>query len=313
MNKLKLTNALKDKIRLLHRSFFVALILIILTNQNITLAQNKKSTKSKNNPSQQMDKKTPTESNTTNSKVEPNNPTNGSSSTSTNDSTVSAPIPNENSDKIDVENLEKKYWSSKDDDFTVVQNRSFTKVNSFYFSFITGKIVNDGFLEGTLNSLSLGYFFTEKFGINLDNTVYNTKENSITKSFDGQYGVKPAYNSLLATNSLRLMWSPIYAKVSLLEKKILYLDIALGFHVGNTKYKMMSLSGGRTNQTSHYGFDISQLLFINKTIAFRFDIRNTWTSQKQIKYHNDTDLGTTRFQDNAWLLGVNIFFGGKDR
>lgn len=215
-------------------------------------------------------------------------------------------------DKIDVENLEKKYWSSKDDDFTVVQNRSFTKDKRIYFSLMTGKIVNDGFLEGTLNSFSMGYFFTEKMGLNLDYTNYNTHDNSVTKEFY-TFGTKPAYNSLVSTTSARFLWSPIYAKVSLLEKKILYLDIGLGLHAGMTKYKMMSENGGKVKQAVHYGFDISQLLFLSKSFALRFDIRNTWTNEQQIKFKGETDLGTTRFQDNAWLLGVNFFFGGKER
>lgn len=219
---------------------------------------------------------------------------------------------NDSSDKIDVESLEKKYWSSKDDDFTVVQNRTFTKDRKFFISLSTGKIVNDGFLEGTLNNYSFGYFFNEKLGVSYDYTGYNTHDNSVTKEFY-TYGTKPAYNSLLNTSSLRLLWSPIYAKVSLLEKKILYLDMVLGLHAGTTRYKIMSELGGVRKSTSHYGFDITQILFINKWLALRFDIRNTWTTQKQLKYKDESDIGNTRFQDNAWLLGLNFYFGGKGK
>lgn len=219
----------------------------------------------------------------------------------------------EASDKIDVEGLEKKYWSAKDDDFTVVQNRNFTKSNKFYLSLMTGKIVNDGFIEGSPNSISLGYFFNEKNGINLDHTDYLVQDNSVTKQFLDKNGTKPAYNSILNTTSLRYFWSPIYAKVSLLEKKILYLDVALGVHIGQTGYKIMTEAGGEIKKASHYGFDISQLWFLNKNFAIRFDIRNTWTAQEQKTYRDQgsgasTSIGTTQFQDNAWLLGINYFF-----
>lgn len=219
-----------------------------------------------------------------------------------------------NSDKLDVEGLEKKYWSAKDDEFTVVQNRAFTKNRKIYISVMTGKMVNDGFVEGAPNSFSLGYFFNEKNGINIDSTNYTTKDNSVTKSFFEKSGTKPSYNTLLSTTSLRYFWSPIYAKVSLLEKKILYLDLALGVHVGQTSYKVNTYSGGQTEKTSHYGFDISQLWFLSQSLALRFDVRNSWSSQKQYTYYDSgggktTSLGNTRFQDNAWLLGINYFFG----
>jgi len=247
--------------------------------------------------------------------------TNKSTTQSSNENNKVAPpmenqTPAAESDKLDVEGLEKKYWSAKDDDFTVVQNRTFTKNKKFYFSFMTGKIVNDGFIEGAPNSISLGYFFNEKNGLNIDYTNYITKNNSVTNQFISQNGANPSYNTILNTTSLRYFWSPIYAKVSLLEKKILYLDFALGVHVGQTGYKIMTQAGGEIKKATHYGFDISQLWFLNKNFAVRFDIRNTWTNQTQKTYYNQggggsTDLGTTRFQDNAWLLGINIFFGKK--
>lgn len=226
--------------------------------------------------------------------------------------TISTPLtPAGNSDKLDVEGLEKKYWSAKDDDFTVVQNRTFTKNKKFYISLMTGKMVNDGFIEGSPNSLSLGYFFNEKNGVNLDYTSYVTKNNAVTNQFIGQNGASPSYNSLMNTSSIRYFWSPIYAKVSLLEKKILYLDFAIGVHVGQTGYRTMTLAGGEEKKTTHYGFDISQLWFLNKSFAVRFDIRNSWSTQEQKNYNTGVDLGSNRFQDNAWLLGFNFFFGKK--
>lgn len=232
--------------------------------------------------------------------------------TSVGTATLTSPtVPTGNSDKLDVEGLEKKYWSAKDDDFTVVQNRTFTKNKKFYVSLMTGKMVNDGFIEGSPNSISLGYFFNEKNGINLDYTSYVTKNNSVTNQFIGQNGASPSYNSLMNTTSIRYFWSPIYAKVSLLEKKILYLDFAIGVHAGQTGYRVMTLAGGEVKKTTHYGFDISQLWFLNKSFAVRFDIRNSWSSQEQKNYRTTVDLGSDRFQDNSWLLGFNFFFGKR--
>lgn len=233
------------------------------------------------------------------------------------------PVPNANSttptdsssDKLDLGNLEQKYWSAKDDDFTVVQNRTYTKNKKWFVSLMAGRLINDGFLEGGPSGASFGYFFNEKNGIALDYRTFSSHDNSVTKEFF-TYGTKPAYNSPLSTTSLSYMWSPIYAKVSLLEKKILYLDMSIGVHAGVSKYKIMTDYGGTVKQTTHYGIDISQLWFLNKYLALRFDIRNTWSTQSQLKYAiannlpaSARELGTTRLQDNTWLLGINFFFG----
>lgn len=219
-------------------------------------------------------------------------------------------------DKIDVGNLEQKYWSAKDDDFTVVQNRTYTKNKRFFISMMTGRIINDGFIEGSPNSFALGYFFNEKNGLSLDQTQFVTHDNSVTKQFISRYGVAPAYNKPLTTTSLTYMWSPIYAKVSILERKILYLDMSIGFHVGITHYQSMTVDGGQRATTQHYGVDLNQLWFLNKNFALRFDIRNTWSKQKQLLYHiRNTEpeslrsLGSTQLQDNTWLIGLNFFFG----
>lgn len=221
-------------------------------------------------------------------------------------------------DKIDVGNLEQKYWSAKDDDFTVVQNRTYTKNKKIFISLMSGRIVNDGFVEGSPNSYSIGYFFNEKNGLSLDATQFSTHENSVTKQFVTRYGTAPAYNKPLNTYSLTYMWSPIYAKVSLLEKKILYLDLSIGAHIGITKYQNMTFDGGSINSTPHYGLDISQLWFLSRSLALRFDVRNTWSKQKQYLYHiaktepdSARSLGESQLQDNTWLLGITYFFGKK--
>jgi outer membrane beta-barrel protein len=233
----------------------------------------------------------------------------------TNQSGDTIPVDNSSSDKIDLGTLEQKYWSAKDDDFTVVQNRTYSKKRKIFVSAMTGILVNDGFLEGTPNALAVGYFLTEKHGLSLDYTSFTTRNNQVTNLFLGKGGL-PDYNSPISTASLTYMWSPIYAKVSLLERKILYLDMSVGVHVGVSKYRINTDYGGVIKQTSHYGIDVSQLWFISKRMAFRFDIRSTWAKQDKYRYHvaSNVSLDTqvmspATLQDNTWLLGFNYFFG----
>src|ERR1700731_3336923 len=51
-------------------------------------------------------------------------------------------------DKVDISDLENKYWAPKDTDFSVVQNRTYTKAHRFALSALIGPIVNDPYSTG---------------------------------------------------------------------------------------------------------------------------------------------------------------------
>src|SRR3954454_2812075 len=56
---------------------------------------------------------------------------------------------NANSDKVDVTELEKKYWAPKDTDFSVVQNRTYSKQGKFAISALYGLHIDDDFSKGS--------------------------------------------------------------------------------------------------------------------------------------------------------------------
>ena len=64
------------------------------------------------------------------------------------------------SDKVDVTDLEKKYWASKDTDFSVVQNRVYSKANRFALTAQYGFLINDQWSDGPKFAGSLGYYFS---------------------------------------------------------------------------------------------------------------------------------------------------------
>jgi len=69
------------------------------------------------------------------------------------------------SDKLDVQALENKYWSAKDDDFSVVQNRAFQKAKRFFGTLHAGAAINDPYFAGSYVGFSGGYFFNESWGL----------------------------------------------------------------------------------------------------------------------------------------------------
>ena len=59
-------------------------------------------------------------------------------------------IENVDSDKLDIQKLEQKYWSAKDDDFSVIQNRAFQKEKRGFLSLNYGIPFNDPNSIGSL-------------------------------------------------------------------------------------------------------------------------------------------------------------------
>jgi hypothetical protein len=219
------------------------------------------------------------------------------------------------SDHLDIGRLEEKYWSVKDDDFTVVQNRAFTKAKRFFVDISYGKIINDGFVDGSIIGYNAGWFQSERFGYEISYQKLSNKPNAVTDGFANQYGgTMPAHNRVISTTSVGILFVPIYAKLSLLEKKILYLDLGVGLNMGRTDYHAESIFGGYNYNTTHFGVDITQTIFLNKYIAIRLDIKNRFSTQKrrnwaeQNKTEQQNDLGTFNSTDTNWNFGLEYFF-----
>ncbi len=87
---------------------------------------------------------------------------------------VFAQTENRGSDKVDLKKLEDKYWAAKDDDYGVIQNRTFSKSGKPYLSLVVGPLVNDPFAKSKAAGAMLGYYFTEDFGLEASYLTYDS-------------------------------------------------------------------------------------------------------------------------------------------
>ncbi len=142
------------------------------------------------------------------------------------------------SDKIDIKQLEQKYWSAKDDDYSVVQNRAFTKEKRFYLYLAQGIPINDAYNTGTVYNTSIGYYFTEKWGTEVSYQSAYLSNNDATDQFIREHRTVPNHNRLKDAVSVNLMFVPLYAKMSFLDKKIIYFDMGFSMGVGSTNYEI---------------------------------------------------------------------------
>lgn len=216
----------------------------------------------------------------------------------------------EDSDKLDIKVLEEKYWSAKDDDFSVIQNRAFSKEKRYFASAQGGIIINDSFTTGQVSSFSGGYFFNERWGVELSYLQGSVSDNDTTKKIN-DLGGAPDYNKFKNAFTLSANYVPLYAKMSFLDKKILYFDMGISFGIGQTSYDSQIDTGNKSGSNLHYALDITQSIFFTQKWALRFDIKNRWGSQDLYVNHattlNPQQKSSLAAHDTNIILGFTYF------
>lgn len=218
------------------------------------------------------------------------------------------------SDKLDIKKLEDKYWSAKDDDFSVVQNRAFPKAKRFYGTLHYGMPVNDPYSDGSLNGLSLGYHFSERWGLEGTFLGADYKNNDAVSQFVSDHGTSPNHNRLKSMRGLQVNYVPLYAKMSFLDKKIIYFDMGIGLGLGQTTFTQNIVTGDKDVTEMNYSLSLYQHFFFSEHFAFKFDFRNTWTSEERMRYklpggtpESERSLGKKSINDTMLLFGITFF------
>lgn len=225
---------------------------------------------------------------------------------------------NAGSDKLDIKKLEQKYWSAKDDDFAVVQNRTYTKAKRFFVSVNGGVPFNDPFVGGSLYGANVGYFFNERWGLDLEYKSGSLKDNDATSLFQSRYGVYPDHNVFSSSQILSGTFVPFYAKMSFMDTSIIYFDMGISLGVGNMSYIIKKNEGDETKSTTVAKIGIFQQIFFTEHFALRAELGNTWSNQDRTKYYvtnpingqstGDRNLGSKMTNDTSLLLGVTYWF-----
>ncbi|MBX7232502.1 MAG: outer membrane beta-barrel domain-containing protein [Bdellovibrionales bacterium] len=218
-------------------------------------------------------------------------------------------------DKLDITDIEKKYWAPKDTDFSVVQNRSYTKEKRFSISLGYGPQVNDGFTEGYSTGITGNYFFSERHGIQIDYISSNYSNSNATEGFIGQGG-SPNYGKVSGYYGVGYNWIPFYAKMSVIGKKIIYFDMSFTPLLGMTQYDAITRTKPVDKSSLTYGFEVSQWFFISSHFAVRVDLRQTWYNEEILQNYGSSGSGNPvtgtklrdHFQDNTLLLFGGTFF-----
>lgn len=222
------------------------------------------------------------------------------------------------SDRLDLKQLEDKYWSAKDRDFAVVQNRTYIKEKRFFLNAGYGVLMNDPYSNGRLTNWALGYYFSEQWGLEIAQESGSLSDNASVSAFVNQNGSKPNYNKFNNYTSLNALFVPFYAKMSMLDRAIVYFDIQFALGVGNMKYTSIidpAQGPDRAGQAIGYNFDFTQQLYFSKHWAIRMDLKNKWSSQNVYRWRipggeseSNRALPNVLQQDTTLLFGVTFLF-----
>ena len=223
----------------------------------------------------------------------------------------------QDSEKLDISDLEKKYWAPKDTDFSVVQNRTYTKNRKWALGVSFGPVINDTFSTGFNLNIDGDFFFSERWGAGFSYSNSSLKNSKATDTFVsglGGGGVHPDFNRITSYFGVSASWVPFYAKMSVLGKKITYFDMAITPTLGITNYEQLLNGGNSTDSSFTYGLDITQYYFFHKNFALKATFKNRWFTEERKRYTNTAQgsegdsLGSQTANTTMILIGVTWFF-----
>lgn len=216
---------------------------------------------------------------------------------------------NELDKKVDITDLEQKYWVPKDTEFHVVQNRTYTKEKRFAFTLGTGPLINDQYSKAYIYSFTGNYYFNERMGAELTYMAFDTKHNIMTDEFINTYGVMPEHNKENNYIGAAFNWIPIYAKLALLDKQIIYFDMSFSAGLGVTTYEhqMTGLPSSRSAAPT-LALDVAQHYFLGKHWALRLDLRNHIFKWDVKNSRTGGMSRSTSNTSNTFSLGLTYYF-----
>lgn len=228
-----------------------------------------------------------------------------------------APAPAKKDDKVDISDLENKYWAPKDTDFSVVQNRTYTKEGRYFLTGHFGSPVNDQWGTGNVAGASFNYFWSERFGVQATYLKGSLRDNKAADAIATNYGSGIRVDHSLFDSYMGLGFNivPFYAKMSLWGKKIMYFDMAITPTIGLTNYKQRIQDGDKMQSGAFtYGVDVTQYFFFTNYFAVRADLKNQWHKEDVARYYQSNGIKTGEkvsdqiAQDTLFLLGVTFFY-----
>lgn len=182
-------------------------------------------------------------------------------------------------------------------EIAVIQKKYLPKSKRFQLFGGFAAMTNDPWFQNYGLNLKLGWNLTEAWGLELSTLAMS---NSDTENIKDLKENRVRTDDIITTKGytgLDIVWSPIYGKMSLGDKKIIPFDIYFSLGAGNT-----SADGGEAGSTFHIG--TGQLFALSKNTGIRWDFSwNSFTAKPK----NGQD---SNFNNLMATVGFSWFFPG---
>lgn len=217
--------------------------------------------------------------------------------------------------KVDLSDLENRYWTAKDTEFTVVQNRLYTKANKFSVMPLFGYVLSDPYTTTYNYGVAVNYYFSERHGVEMSGWKSSSQSTDLVKDFRNRFEAIPDHSLHRGYIGVNYNWIPIYAKLSLLEKKILYFDMSISPGIGVTFLESETFArppitvAPPTNSQAPItlALDIAQQVFLNERFALRIEMRNHFFQERVYKAESAEVVRNKMTYYGAITFGITIF------
>lgn len=213
-------------------------------------------------------------------------------------------------EKVDMKDLEKKYWAPSDQGYTVVQDRTYSKSKKFGVSLLGGPVLMYDFHDGFNFGLAASYHFNERWGVEASFMSYSVDQSETVDQVEDLGGTLDR-GKVKMYYGISGRWVPFYSKMSFLGSKIVYFDMSFGLNLGMMQYEQQTISGSESQSGVAFGFDISQTYFITPKFAFRVDYAMKFFNEEVVKFNPASpgaDPGSKLSDVSSLNVGLTYYF-----
>lgn len=200
-----------------------------------------------------------------------------------------------------IEKFEDLVKLSSFSEVSVIQKRFLPKTKRFQAFAGLNYLTNDPWYWGMGFTGKFGYFFTEAWGIEGTASYFSNSEKQAIKDLRDNHAVSTS--SLVTSKSymgLDCVWTPVYGKFGLNNRKIIPFDMYFAGGFGNS-----GTSDSKSVGTLHLG--TGQIFAITKGMGFRWDF--SWNRYTATVKDDTTGNSSASTFDNLLLtLGMSFFF-----
>ena len=192
-------------------------------------------------------------------------------------------------DTIDVGTL-------KDSDIKVVQKLLYPKAGALEYGGVLGWMPFDAYTTTPVGGITVAKHSSESLGYELGIMGGYAMKNSAMKTLEGpEYGVAPDAYGYTASAIADVQWSPIYAKINWLGKKVYHHDVFLTGGLGAT-YERAVLPDHDTAISPTLGLGVGARIFLGDGKALRFQLRDDLIREHRAK----------TAETQAWFIKQNV-------